>query len=143
MKITKVVINYLNKHISENPPETGGILGSVDGETISEIILDIPQGTQYNCCYFPNVNFLNSCLRQWSDNQIYFMGIFHTHFANVQTHSKGDISYITTIMNAMPHGIEELYFPIYVLPDRKLICYKAMKNKTTIDISKEDIEIIA
>ncbi len=142
MKITEAIINYLNEHINENPPETGGILGSVDGEIISKVIVDIPKGAQYNCCYFPNVNFLNSCLEQWSKERVYFNGMFHTHFANVKTHSEGDISYITTIINAMPYGIEELYFPIYVLPNRELICYKAKKNQSKIDISKEDVEII-
>ncbi len=40
MKITEAVINYLNEHIIQQSPETGGILGSIDGEIISEVILD-------------------------------------------------------------------------------------------------------
>ena len=50
--------------------------------------------------------------------------------------------YICDIMNAMPEEIDVLYFPIFVLPDRKMTCYKAQRNIDNISINTDEITIV-
>lgn len=142
MRISKSVIDTINNSISDLPPETGGILGSYDKELIDEVVIDSPSPTNTRpCSYFPNVDFLNQNIKLWQDNGISFAGIFHTHFAGVKTLSSGDKKYIDAIMKSMPSYIEYLYFPIFVLPDRELVCYKAIRSNKIIDIQTENLVI--
>lgn len=142
MKISSTAYNHLNSLIRASPPEIGGILGSSDGDCITDIILDVPSENAYTCAYSPNVNFLNSCIADWLSDGKRFMGLFHTHFFGINTLSDADKEYIITIMHVMPDSISELYFPIFVLPERELICYKALKTGSDIHISKEHLEMI-
>ena len=140
MRISKSVIDTINNSISDLPPETGGILGSHDNELIDEVIMDSPDPTNTRpCSYFPNVVFLNQNIKLWQDKVISFAGIFHTHFGGVKTLSCGDRKYINAIMCAMPQQITSLYFPVFVLPDRELVCYKAICSNGIVDICAEDI----
>jgi len=142
VKISKRVIDTLNHTISGKPPETGGIIGSADGDIIDRVIMDIPTvPADRMCCYIPNVDFFNEVIATWQHEGIEFKGMFHTHFANVETLSHADKQYITAIMNAMPPEIVYLYFPVFVLPARTLICYKAIKNEGNIDILRDEVTI--
>lgn len=139
MKITRHSFEIMDKMISAEPPESGGILGSSDGKCITDVILDKTDQTASKCCrYEPNVDYLNECIAEWLDRNISFKGIFHTHFAGVATLSDADIQYIESIMQAMPAQIEYLYFPIFVLPERELVSYKAKKTGTKINIIREE-----
>lgn len=142
MKILKSVISTINDSISGLPPETGGILGKHDNELIDEVVMDSlePANTR-PCSYFPNVVFLNQNIKLWQDDGILFAGIFHTHFGGVKTLSCGDRKYINAIMRAMPQQINTLYFPVFVLPDRELVCYKATRSNGIIDIQAEELVI--
>lgn len=143
MQISLAMLSFLNNNISDFPPETGGILGSDSNDVITDIILDIKSNTGHCCSYSPNVDFLNSCIAEWAERNIQFVGIFHTHFAGVQTLSEADKKYIVSIMQAMPGGIDKLYFPIYVLPDRELICYVAeRKLKENFEICQDVLQIV-
>lgn len=142
MKITQPILNYLHSHISSFPPETGGVLGSSDGTMINMAIMDRPTANQYTCYYSPNVSFLNECINNWQVQDIHFMGLFHTHFEGVETLSTADKHYISNIMKAMPSTITSLFFPIYVLPQRELISYRATITNEKIEIHRENIEIL-
>ena len=143
MKISKNVLYKLNNLISDNPPETGGILGSKDNNIITDIIMDEIKKPSYKiCCYEPNVDFLNHHIDKWLEKGISFKGVFHTHFVGIKTLSRADKKYISTIMNNMPEEIAYLYFPVFVLPDRKMVCYRAEKTKKEIKIFYEDVDII-
>lgn len=142
MRIAKQIIETMNAYIGERPPETGGILGSHDNQLIDAVVMDLPDLTNTRpCSYFPNVDFLNQNIKLWQDNGISFAGIFHTHFAGVKTLSCGDREYINAIICAMPQQINRLYFPIFVLPDRELVCYKAIRSNKIIDIQTENLVI--
>ena len=133
----------LNLLISDHPPESGGILGSIDDNIITEILKDkVKVSSNKICCYEPNVCFLNQQIAKWSTKGISFKGIFHTHFVGVSTLSLADKKYIHKIMKNMPTQIKYLYFPIFVLPNRELVCYKAEKFKNEINIFPEDVTII-
>ncbi len=139
MEITKASFDLINKMISGEPPETGGIVGSKDDHCITDVVLDKPNcSPERYCRYEPDVDYLNECIADWTDKGIYFKGIFHTHFAGVISLSDADTRYINKIMRAMPAQIEYLYFPVFVFPQRELICYKAEKTGTKINITYED-----
>ena len=143
MIIQSDIVYRINDSITGYPPETGGILGSLDGETITHFVMDeIGQTPERMCSYSPNVEFLNNYIENWSQENIAFKGIFHTHFAGVQTLSKADEKYIHEIMDAMPEEMDALYFPIFVLPDRKLVCYKAQRNDKKTLISIDQLVVI-
>ncbi len=143
MKVTSEILNYLSIHIDDCPPENGGIFGSSTGDIIDKVIIDKPQDVaSCECIYCPNIEFLNGCIDSWTSNNIRFMGMFHTHFAGVKTLSDSDKEYITEIMNAMPDEITYLFFPIYVIPSRELVCYRAKKFVGSVLIENEALEII-
>ncbi len=143
MKIKRTVLEKINAAVPDNPPETGGILGSSDGNVIDRLVMDYPSEIPERLCsYSPNTDFLNSCISDWQESNISFMGIFHTHFVGVKTLSCGDRNYINTIMAAMPDSIGYLYFPVFVLPDRSLVCYKAEKNGSMISIVQDELQIL-
>lgn len=142
MRIEKSIIAVINNSVTDFPVETGGILGSHDGNVIDKVVMDIPaEELEKTCSYSPNVDFLNQNIRSWQEQNISFMGIFHTHFMSVKTLSCGDKKYITEIMNAMPDDITCLYFPVFVLPDRILVCYKAHKTADIVKIISEQLQI--
>lgn len=142
MIILKNTLELLNKCIKDIRFECGGILGSSQNRIIDNVILD-NAGNQngMRCSYAPNVDFLNDCILRWQQENICFWGVFHTHFAGVKTLSEADKKYIKVIMNAMPEEIEYLYFPIFVLPDRKLVGYVAKRSFDDIEIEPDDIFI--
>ena len=138
MRISKAVLQSINEFISDTPPETGGILGSRTHNVVEAVAFDLPNTESTRpCAYFPNVDFLNHTIQLWQEDGIRFLGIFHTHFASVKTLSNGDIQYIRQIMQAMPASIEYLYFPVFVLPDRELVCYRAIRTKDGVKIVRE------
>ncbi|MBR5272317.1 MAG: hypothetical protein IKU25_02840 [Clostridia bacterium] len=144
MTITKNVINRINAMISDEPPESGGIIGEGELEIISEVIFDVRQAvTPSYCFYSPNVEFLNSKIEVWQRENILFRGLFHTHFGNTRSLSVADKKYIIEIMNNMPECIQYLYFPIFVLPDREFVVYKAEKNNNgLITIVQDGLTIV-
>jgi len=142
MIIDKNTYNLINSSITGEPPETGGIIGSTDGELIDKVVMDVPESPgEYMCYYAPNVDFLNKNIEIWQNEGIEFKGVFHTHFVGVETLSCSDKQYIVAIMRAMPEEIKYLYFPIFVLPDQKMVCYKASLNDCDIEIVRDEVRI--
>lgn len=135
MKITKEVLRQINDFVPERPPEIGGILGSRKKGIVTDVVFDKNQ-SEHNklCSYAPNVDYLNERIKEWSESDIYFSGMFHIHFAGVKTLSEADRKYIREIMNCMPSEITQLYFPVFVMPDRELICYVADREKIYKDV---------
>ncbi len=142
MIILNEVFETINKNVPDFPPETGGIIGSAHGEIIDSVVMDHSDSSgKRKCSYSPNVDFLNSSIATWQKSGIAFKGIFHTHFAGVKTLSCADKHYIDTIMNAMPKSIQYLYFPIFVLPGRRMVCYRAERLDNMTKITSEIVNI--
>ncbi len=143
MIIAKSVFEKIKSSVLGTNYEIGGILGSKDNTIISHIVIDFPQqAPTCACLYTPNVEYLNQQIANWQLNQISFKGIFHSHFAGVKTLSAGDIQYINNILNTMPPGINYLYFPLFVIPQNELICYKAIRYKNAISILPEELCVV-
>ncbi len=141
MKILTDVYKCICNSVPSAPPEIGGILGSINGDVCK---CQIDQGCSKSCgCFYsPNVDILNKTINGWQRDGILFHGIFHTHFLGVQTLSDGDITYINAILHAMPAYIHELYFPIVVLPEKRMVPYLATRNGKTVDIKIDKLIIV-
>lgn len=133
---------YQDILISQNeiPPETGGILGGVN-EKIITAVKDNGIQSKRICSYTPDVQKMNQVIAKWQNNNIEFMGIFHSHFFGVATLSPEDKKYIERIMRNMPAFIERLFFPIVVMPQREMVSYKASLVGRQLTIEEDIITI--
>lgn len=84
-----------------------------------------------------------SCLVEWSKSGIEFYGLFHTHFYGVSSLSKGDEIYIKKILEAMPKSKKELFFPIIVLPDKKIISYRCYLDGSNLVVAEDPVICVA
>lgn len=143
MKILKSIIDKIDNLVADHPSETGGILGSSNSEYIDEVVMDLPNPyTSRSCSYSPNVAFFNQNIELWQSKDITFKGVFHTHYFGVKSLSCGDKKYITEIMRGLPKCVGYLYFPVFVLPERELICYKAVRTNDSIFIEEEPLVLM-
>lgn len=126
--------------VPNHPPEVGGILGKDSNDIISEVYFDKGKNNGKQCSYVPDTDILNQQILEWKRKNIAFAGIFHTHFFGVETLSEGDIKYINKIMLAMPKQVKYLWFPIVVLPQRKIIAYIAHRENTNVIIECTDLK---
>lgn len=141
-----IVSEIYERIVEETPnylPEIGGILGGYNG-VICCVVFD--HGTQKQnirkCHYTPDTEYLNRCIEDWENNEIDFYGIFHTHFFSVATLSGGDKRYMERIMQSMPNEKNELYFPVIVLPERKMVSYLCKRNAGKIEITEDRIHLV-
>lgn len=141
MKITADVCRHILNAMPAKPPEIGGILGGTD-DIISRYQLDNGRNEGCGCFYSPDVDVLNTTIKAWQREEILLRGIFHTHFFGVDTLSDGDISYITAIMKAMPLSIDQLYFPLIVLPEKRIVPFSAVRSGKKIEIVKNELIIV-
>lgn len=143
MNIISSVYQSLISNVPECPPEVGGILGGID-DVISYIKFD--EGTKRfqnkQCYYAPDVKKLNYYIEEWEKQGVDFYGMFHTHFYGINSLSDGDKRYIYKIMSSLPMRACKLYFPLVVLPEKKVEIYVAHKQNGRIEICKGKINII-
>lgn len=142
MKISRKVLEKLKNRIDlQCNFEIGGILGGIDG-VVSEVFIDIKKLNNTHCKYIPDVLLLNQVIASWEENEQYqFVGMFHTHFRDGKL-SRQDKEYINEIFECMPTKIENLYFPIVVLPKLDIYIYQAIRQKKSILIKSDILEIV-
>ena len=139
MKMLNSVCERIIEKVPEHMPETGGMLGGQAG-IITTVVFDGGKEDDFmRCHYTPNVKKLNRCLLEWSKNGIEFYGLFHTHFYGVSSLSKGDAVYIKKILEAMPQSKKELFFPLVVLPDKKIISYRCYLDGGDLVIANDSV----
>lgn len=141
MRICRSVFDEIINIMIETPPEIGGIIGG-DGEIVKNHYLDVGVNSDRACSYTPNVSLLNTIISEWATEGIQFMGVYHTHFFDVQTLSDGDIRYINRILLSMPKEIDFLYFPLIVLPSRTMVCFKAIKKAGDVEMCNDNVFLI-
>lgn len=124
MEVLNSIYKIIIENVHDHMPETGGMLGGQDG-IITKVVFDGGKDDDFRRCHYtPDVVMLNSCLLEWSKSGIEFYGLFHTHFYGVSSLSKGDAVYIKKILKAMSQSKKELFFPIVVLLDKKIVSYR-------------------
>jgi proteasome lid subunit RPN8/RPN11 len=141
MNIRQDVYLELLHNCPPAPPETGGILGG-QKNVITTIAFDVIDALDCGT-YTPNVTNLNTVIASWSENNIDFMGVFHSHCPSGAALSKRDRKYIEQIMLAMPREMTRLYFPL-IIPGDRIIPYVARRNpqeqaKEVVTIEKDEI----
>lgn len=139
MDILSDVYNHII-HCPSVPPETGGIIGIKDG-IVCDFLYDKGLYNSNNAIYTPDVERLNDQIRLWLKQNISFGGIVHSHPITQWELSSDDIKYIHTIFQSMPNTVRFLFFPI-VLPNEKLLSFRAVRTRNIIDICKDEINII-
>lgn len=143
MKIRQEVFDKISAVANSMNLEIGGILGSSENGIVTDMIADLPDnavGCKFD--YSPNIDFLNSQIENWSENNIVFLGLFHTHFSGSKNLSDADVEYIKAIMNASKGIVEYLYFPLFTLPNNELTVYKAYFNDADISVDKDELIIV-
>lgn len=143
MRITKDVLKKIEEIAYSKDIEIGGILGVKNNNVVSYVVADLPDnaiGCKFD--YSPNIDFLNAQIEIWSENDIDFLGLFHTHFSGSKNLSDADFEYIKAIMNASKGIVECLYFPIFTLPDNELTVYKAYFNGADVAVDKDELIIV-
>lgn len=140
MKIKKIVYDKILKSMPIPPPENGGILGQQKG-IITEFYRDDNDSSEFIDRYVPNTLKLNKVISKWCENDIYFCGIYHSHYDGDMQLSGGDKKYIETILYQIKTYTDSLYFPL-VFPMNDIICYNASLTDQGLVISKEKIILI-
>ena len=142
MIISEEIVKKIEMLSSEFATETGGIIGSRSGDEIDCAVPDKGAACD-RISYTPDIRFLNAELERWAQNNIEFRGLFHSHFYGVTDLSEYDREYITVIIKAMPDSVKLLYFPIFVLPQKEMVGYRAERiNGTEVLIAKEKVIIV-
>lgn len=138
MRIKSEIFNSIILDFPNIPIEAGGILGGTSG-AITKYILDSGKG-EYGK-YTPNTKMINKIIFDWAEKGIEFYGICHSHYPTGEKLSSADIEYIKRIMIALSDLYDYLYFPI-VIPQKKIIPYKAEIANNNILISKDKLFLI-
>lgn len=141
MKILKEIHEQILHEQRAVPPETGGILGG-NNDIISSFYIDEGIPTSRTCRYLPDTEKINKIIETWQADNILFIGLYHTHFFDVDTLSEGDMLYIKSIMANMPDCIDKLYFPVIVYPKSVIIPYCAKIVSGNLSVEKDILEII-
>lgn len=140
MKIAQGIYNRILSKMPAVPPETGGIIGSVD-DIICTAVFDMKNTETKSAVYVPDIYFLNKCISEWAENNIQFEGIFHSHPCGQNCLSDADKEYIFEIMRGLPENINRLYFPI-VFPNQKIISFRAEKSDDNVRILNDNIVVV-
>lgn len=137
MVIKKDTLKLLISATPKPPPETGGVLGELNG-IISDFCQDDAESQTGRYAYVPNVKNLNGVIDQWAKKGISFTGIFHSHPYPQTELSIADKEYIIRIMRAMPDSISELHFPV-IVPGLGMTGHLAKHEGGKVIIIPEDI----
>lgn len=136
MLIEKVIHDNIINNIMQAPPETGGLLGGING-VVTDFEFDIyDKQNSFENSYKPNVNYFNKTIKQWLEEGVEFLGIFHSHVENETSLSLPDRGYIRQIMANLPDSIEKLYFPL-IFPRRKMLVFVAKRDGNVVKIREE------
>jgi len=120
--IFKSAFDEIKRTVCRNQPESGGILlGNRADYVIQKFIFD-PKGSRSRGAYDPDVNFINAQIKkEWSENQLEFLGFLHSHPRGVERLSGdwgnniGDIGYMRAILRAIP-ALPKFLVPILFSP---------------------------
>ena len=140
MKILKKVYDEMLFSTEYPPPESGGILGGCN-ETVTLFVEDKGNDLKTSFIYEPNTAFLNKNINEWINNDIDFMGVYHSHPCDCETLSDADVEYINRIMESVKGYTNKLYFPL-VIPKKKMISYYALIVADKVQIIRDAIQLI-
>ena len=140
IKIEKSIYNSILNDVPCAPPESGGIIGGVNG-IITTYVNDFGINLSSFFRYQPDVDKLNCVIADWIAGKIDFMGMFHTHPLGDDRLSQADYKYIEAIMKGVSRYTNILCF-LLVIPKEKIIGYCAINIADEISVFQTAINII-
>lgn len=138
MKINKKLFNEIINIFEFSPYESGGFLGGCD-DTVIKVIYDNEDFRFAE--YKPNNKLLNDILKEWYENDIEFLGIFHTHYPKCTSLSRNDEKFINKFMQEVCDENDIMYFPI-VIAKSEMCVYKAELIDGICEIKKDEILLV-
>jgi DNA repair protein RadC len=117
-EISETVIESIKQSLIQ--PEMGGILGIDNSHVVTKFYHD-STGTTTKTQYIPDVQRLNSILRQWAAAQIRFGGFVHSHPKGKEKLSSCDLSYAKEIKGKC--SLSEILMLLYIPDEKKFIHY--------------------
>lgn len=109
--------------------ESGGLLGSSKDGVIDSYYFDEGK-INLTDKYVPKVETMNVVLEEWSERNIKFIGIIHSHLEDAAISSK-DIIMARKIL-AINDSLESVLMPVYTLKDKKIRWYEIDSNKLNL-----------
>jgi proteasome lid subunit RPN8/RPN11 len=110
IKMTSQVFAQIKNSIGTLPSETGGMLGTTDGETIDHFYFDNAAKTS-GVIYVPNIQNISKVLNvDWENSKAAFSGFIHSHPYGMTYPSGPDEEYAIRIMKKFK--IHYFYMPI-------------------------------
>ena len=116
--IENLVLAEIKKNLTR--PEMGGILGIDNSRVVMKFYHD-STATTTKTQYIPDVQRLNSILRQWAAAQIRFVGFVHSHPKGREKLSSCDLSYAKDIKEKC--SLSEILMLLYIPDEKKFIQY--------------------
>ena len=116
--IEKSIIKEIKKTL--RLPEMGGILGIDNNRIVTKFYHD-STGTTTKTQYIPDVQRLNSILRQWATAEIRFIGFVHSHPKGKEKLSSCDLNYAKEIKKKC--SLSEILMLLYIPDEEKFIQY--------------------
>lgn len=144
MKINKKTLDYIINNLPNEKYESGGLLGSDMLGNVVQVVLDrgLDITKQRSYSYYPDIQLFNKCIAEWSNSDICFAGIFHTHYSNTAVLSDADCRYIKEIFSVVPNEIKILYFPILLVPYKHFIPFSAILNEFgSVEIAGDNLDV--
>ena len=141
MKISQNVYLKIMSSYPLPPPEQGGIMGMKNG-VICEYFHDNSSDEIHKAVYELDVDVLNRKIQEWSEQNIQFAGIVHSHMLGQNTLSSGDREYIKVLFNNLPEWIDELYFPIVIPESKQVLAFVIQRKEKDVIIQQDEIHII-
>ena len=127
IKVSRETIEKISRFLDSTQYESGGLIGSSNGENIDTFYYDIGRRSNTNE-YIPDVNKLQRELSNWDEAHIIFQGIIHSHSISDRL-SPRDIQVAREILNM--NKLSKLYMPIYLLNARKLFWYEVSNDSVS------------
>lgn len=128
------------KHFTTTLPECGGVLGAVDGKTITHFYFDTG-GVCTAWSYAPDCEQINEMLvHSWAPQGVQMVGIIHSHSNAGDFPSCGDLYYCEQIMSAS--NLTEFLLPIVTLSPFQIHMYVVTYSANEILVHREEIKII-
>jgi len=128
------VLDQIMRSVGARPPETGGILlGPVDEALINDFYFDSKAGcTQLT--YSPDTETLCRKMQEdWLPNGSDMHGFVHSHPANLDQPSSGDLMYIERLLACNP-DMQQFVCPIVIPNEFRIAVYIVRREQPRVAV---------
>lgn len=116
MEISVDVIELIKQCFEKRINESGGILGGYEDKVTTFFFDRECLGDEY----IPDVIKLNKIIKEWNRQDIFFMGIIHSHKDN-ENLSYVDVEYARKIISI--NKLKSIHMALYISNKKKIIDY--------------------